>query len=89
MARRRKAGKRFSRLIPYGYQLASDGESLIPHQTERGVIITARTLRRAGYSLRKISAALADSGHYNRNNKPFCAASIKRILESDWSLDDE
>ncbi len=63
---------------PYGYQLV-DGE-LIEDDVEQGVIAQARELRDSGLSLAKIAAALDKRGFRARNQRPFVAQQIKRMV---------
>jgi DNA invertase Pin-like site-specific DNA recombinase len=63
---------------PYGFQLI-DGE-LVEDAVEQGVIAQARELRDSGLSLAKIAAALDKRGFRARNQRPFVAQQIKRMV---------
>lgn len=73
-------GKRVG-AVPYGYELAEDGVSLVPCTHELAVIATAKNLRANGSSLRAISATLALQGNFARNGKRFDPQQIARITE--------
>jgi DNA invertase Pin-like site-specific DNA recombinase len=44
--------------IPYGYDLAPDGHTLIPNEAEQGVIAEIRAMRSGGMKLQKIASTL-------------------------------
>lgn len=67
---------------PYGYAIASDGETLIEVAAEQAVVARARTLRAAGISLRTIAATLDEAGHRARSGRPFAAVQVARMLDA-------
>jgi site-specific DNA recombinase len=69
-------GRRVSGAIPYGQALATDGETLVPHEGERAVIEVARGLRARGLSLRAVSDTLASRGLVSRAGRAFAASAI-------------
>lgn len=83
IAKRKSEGKKVGGDLPFGYQLASDGETLRKHAPEQRVIAEARRLRAAGHSLRQVASALTDRGMLSRKNKPFHASQIKRFTDDD------
>ena len=64
--------------IPYGWRLG-DGKHLSPDPAEQAVIELARTLRRAGNTLRAVCAALTARGHLSRAGRPFGSAQVMRM----------
>ncbi len=48
--------------VPYGFNLAGDGTSLIPDEREQAVIAVIRSMRATGRSLPKIAAELTTRG---------------------------
>lgn len=66
--------------VPFGYQLAENGVSLLRNEAEQKIIEKAKSLRNWEYSFRKISKILAKQGHLSRNNKPFSARSIMLMV---------
>jgi DNA invertase Pin-like site-specific DNA recombinase len=66
--------------VAYGYRLADDGRTLVPHAGEQEVIRIARELRATGMSLRDIAAAIDEAGHKARNNGSFAATQIARMV---------
>lgn len=89
MAKRRASGRRYSGVIPYGFELCEDGETLSPNHDERSVIRTVRVLRNNGYSLCRISKVLAESGIFNRKGNAFGHSSVKKLIESQWRHEDD
>jgi DNA invertase Pin-like site-specific DNA recombinase len=74
-------GKRVSGQIPYGYQLADDGETLVEHAHEQATIAQARTLRSSGLSLRATAETLAERGLLARTGRPFAPSAIASMVE--------
>jgi site-specific DNA recombinase len=56
---------------PYGFRLADDGIALVPAETEQQTLATARSLRAAGLSYRRIRSALTERAMYGRTGRPF------------------
>ena len=61
MAVKRANGQRVG-TVPYGYDLAADGSTLVPCDAEQAVIQDMRAMRAAGNSLPKIAATLTERG---------------------------
>ena len=88
------AGKFQGGTIPYGYQLVDSSEPhwkekhrfqkmLKPLQKEAEVVkLIYNFYTENYYSYRKIVDKLTKEGYYNRQGKPFCISTIKRILEN-------
>ena len=79
-AQRRRQGKRVGGDIPYGFELAPDGETLRECAAEQKVIATARRLRKS-YSLREVARRLKAQGLHPREGGEFFAAQIKRMTD--------
>lgn len=63
---------------PYGYRIA--GDRIEPDPAEQAVIKTARALRAAKLSLRKVAAHLDAQGLRARNGKPFHPEKVRRMV---------
>jgi len=61
MAHKRRQNQRIGR-IPFGFDLAADGVSLVRNEAEQGVIALVNELHEQGNSLRKIAAELTNRG---------------------------
>ena len=48
--------------VPYGYDLASDGVTLVENDTEQAVITDVRAMRQAGRTLKRIAQTLTERG---------------------------
>lgn len=68
--------------VPYGYQLAEDGQHLVEHSAEQEVLEQARELRAAGLSLRAVADELAERGFLSRTGRTFAATQIKRMVDA-------
>lgn len=69
LAFKRSQGKRVSRKIPYGFKLASDGDTLLPDDGEQEVLSMIRDLRNDGMTHRDIAAELAARGIKTKEGK--------------------
>ncbi len=79
LARLKAKGRRFSRIVPYGYRITEDGVHLEADSDEQEVIEIIWT---ATGSVRSISKELAARGIVSRNGKPFSSASLWRIVSN-------
>lgn len=61
MAIKRKNGERIG-AIPYGYDLADDGSTLLVNDTEQSVLTDMRAMRSSGATLREIAEYLTTRG---------------------------
>ncbi|HOT50313.1 MAG TPA: recombinase family protein [Candidatus Hydrogenedentes bacterium] len=81
MAHLRQQSKRVSRHMPFGYDLAADGESLTENAREQEAIRMMRDLRADGKSLRDIARTLESQGIVAKNGGAWSAKVINGILE--------
>ncbi len=65
---------------PYGFTLASDGNTLVAVDAEQAVMAEARVLRTAGMSLAKVAEALDARGLRSRTGRAFAPMQISRML---------
>jgi len=68
--------------IPYGYSLADDGVHLIKNQQEQEILSNIMTLRKQGYSLRKITAQLNADGVMTRRGSEWRVQYIHNLLKA-------
>jgi DNA invertase Pin-like site-specific DNA recombinase len=80
LAHLRNQGKRISRWIPFGFDLAQDGETLLPNQLEQEAIQLMQDLQDGGHSLRQIAAILAERNIDSKTGRPWTAEAIRGIL---------
>ena len=81
MAKRKAAGFHCGGHVRYGYRLDEDGR-LVTDEHEQAIISTAKAMRAAGLSLRKIGAALADRGLTPRIAGQWSSATVARLIEA-------
>ena len=62
MAVKKSNGQRISGRIPYGFNLADDGRTLVENPDEQAVIEEIRAMRSTGNKLKQIANALTDRG---------------------------
>lgn len=84
----REEGKKTGGHRPLGFVVGED-RVLAPDKEERKIMKIAKQQREHGMSLRKISAYLEDRGYVARNEKPFEAAQVKRLIERACTFIDE
>ncbi len=88
LKRRKAEGKKTGGDVPYGYQLAADGATLLAKLDEQRVITKVRALH-SNHSLRAIARKLHGEGIFPRGHDPhdpdspqeFLAVQIRRMLE--------
>ena len=68
MAVKRGNGQRIG-TVPYGYDLADDGATLIPNESEQAVIDEIRAWRSLGRTLERIAAVLTNRGVPTKTGK--------------------
>ena len=68
MQHKRANGQRIG-TVPYGYDLANDGQALSENPTEQAVIADIHRMRKAGKTLAKIAAALTQRGVTTKSGK--------------------
>ena len=87
LRQRKVEGKKTGGDVPYGYQLAADGATLLTNLDEQRVIAKVRRLR-PNHSLRAIARKLKEAGIFPRSYDPqdptsvseFQAVQIRRML---------
>lgn len=80
LAHLRSAGRRWTRVAPFGF--GWKGGQCVPDLAEQAVVARARSLRAAGLSLRKVSAALAAEGMLGRAGRPLSAETVNSIVRA-------
>jgi len=81
MAHKRSKGERISSQIPYGFDLAEDGVSLVRNENEQRVLAIVGALRTSGYSMRAIAAELEKRGIRTKaGKKQWTHSTVQRIL---------
>lgn len=66
---------------PFGFELATDGETLVENPIEQEAIATARSLHAQGLSLRQIATRLAERGTRSRRGRRLDPKQVSRIIE--------
>ncbi|WHZ16637.1 MAG: hypothetical protein OJF52_003487 [Nitrospira sp.] len=81
MAHLRSQSKRISGRIPFGYDLAADGETLSPNPLEQEGLRLINTLRLKGMGRRRIAARLNAEGVPTKTGAPWSHQAIGGILK--------
>lgn len=66
---------------PYGWRVSDDGINLVEHRAEQSLMSTARELRDAGLSLRKIGARLTEQGLLPRSGGAWHAVTVRGLVQ--------
>jgi site-specific DNA recombinase len=85
----RKANRRISRKIPFGYDLNDDGETIEANPKEQAVIQKIAELRRAGASYREIARKLTVAKVQTKEGRKWYPATIRGILNRHGKIADE
>lgn len=80
--RHKKAKGEVVGTVPFGYQLAADGERLEPNSAELAIVAKIRQLRTHGYTLRAIADALNADGLTTRRRTPWRIQYVDSVLKS-------
>lgn len=81
MTFKRSIQQRTSYEAPYGYTIADDGKTLLPHTTEQALIQAVRDAREDGLSYRQVVARLHAQGHRTRKGTTITLTQLQRIME--------
>ena len=81
MAVTRSNGQRVG-AVPYGFDVASNGTTLAPNESEQAVIADIRAMRGRGMKLQKIAADLTERGVPTKTGKSarWTHQAVARIL---------
>lgn len=79
LAHKRARGERVG-AVPFGFNLADDGVSLVPNATEREAIAIVRELRSEGLSIRAIVAEMNRRGITTKEGGRWHIATVQRVL---------
>ena len=77
---KRDDNKRISGYIPLGYELAENGEDLIPNKTEQKIITRIKNLKAEGFTNYKIAKVLNAEKIKTKTGKNFAPNTITTIL---------
>lgn len=81
LAHKREQGKRIGN-IPFGYELAADGETLVENERERKTLNSIRRLRDKGFSLAGVAEELNRKGIRNRRGNRWTKHHIYKLASA-------
>jgi DNA invertase Pin-like site-specific DNA recombinase len=81
LAHKKSLGQRVGQ-IPFGKKLSADGITLEDDDTEQHVLSVIKRLHLAGYSQRKLVAALNRRGFLTKSRKAWNRNSLRSVLKS-------
>lgn len=79
----RNQGKRISGTIPYGHDLSSDGETLVPNLAEQEGLRFILALQAEGKGRRKIAMALMVAGIPTKTGAPWSPQAVGSTIRRD------
>ena len=82
----RRNQKRISGFIPFGYDLATDGENLLENAPQRAAIEEMKTLRASGRSLWQIAGFLEQNKVATKRGAKWSATAVRAILNREAKL---
>jgi site-specific DNA recombinase len=81
LAAKRRRGEKTGGDVPFGYQLAEDGKTLVEDADEQRVIALVNELRERGWSLRQIGTELEERGVTTKTGKKtWSHTTVRKIL---------
>lgn len=86
MAHLRSQGQRISGRLPYGYDLASDGQSLVQNAQEQDGLRVIQALRKTGKGRRRIAAALSKQGIATKTGTVWTPQAVGAILRREVKM---
>jgi len=81
MGHLRSQGQRISGRLPYGYDLSSDGQTLVPNPAEQDGLRVILALRKAGKGRRRIAAVLTKRGITTKTGTAWSPQAVGAILK--------
>lgn len=82
----RSQGRRISGKLPFGYDLATDGKSLVPNIDEQTSLQFLLGLRAVGLGRRKLAAALTEKGIPTKTGAAWSPQAVGNILRRQKTL---
>lgn len=81
---KRASGQYAGGKVPWGFKVNKESHALEECETEQRITLIAKAFREhyPEWSLRDIALGLDTQGYVSRNQKPFSAEMVKRILAS-------
>ncbi len=79
---KKKKGQKTGGYVPFGYQLASDGKTLIKNPQEQAIIREVKKLNQKGYSNNIIAQILNEKGYPTKLKKIWTHAQVGRIIKA-------
>lgn len=80
MAQKKARGERVGK-VPFGFQLGSDGATLVPEPHEQEIVALIRELRDRGLSFRKIADELNVRSIASKEGGPWVHTAVARIVK--------
>ena len=79
----KKANGQRAGAVPFGFDLADDGSTLLPNGTEQAIIADIRAMRSRGMKLQKIADALTEQGVPTKTgrSRAWTHQAVARILK--------
>lgn len=77
---KKEVGEKTGGDIPFGFDLAGDGKTLLENQAEQSIIRAIRELKDKGYYFNAIAAYLNDQGHTTKKGAAWNHVQVGRIL---------
>lgn len=81
LAHKKALGHKTGGDVPYGYQLAADGKTLVPDEAEQALLAAIREARQRGLSQRAVVAELTRQGFTTRRGTPLALKQVQRIMQ--------
>jgi len=78
---KKSRGEKLGGDVPYGFDLAADGKSLVENGREQKAIRCIRNLKAEGYKLREIVEALNEDDYETKRGKKWSITQVHRILK--------
>jgi len=81
LAHKKAQGQKTGGDVPYGFQLATDGKTLVADEAEQALLGAIREARTRGLSQRAVVAELARQGFTTRKGTKIGLLQVQRIMQ--------
>ncbi|MFH1113719.1 MAG: recombinase family protein [Pseudomonadota bacterium] len=77
---KRERNEKTGGIVPFGFTLADDGKTLLPHASEQQIIEKIHRLKAKGHSFRSIADELNRDGHRTKTGKAWTHRQVARLF---------
>ena len=81
LARKKARGEKWCARLPYGFEVAEDGNTLVVSEADKKLISRVKRLKKAGMSIRAIATKVSSEGYTSRTGAAVSKTTVARLLQ--------